>query len=254
MPRSITGTSLGRSPLRFAAPLAAAVAAALLSGCGAGQISQTDTMVPAVPGANVDSPSGLVSIRNATISYNPTEYPTGSSAPLVIYIVNNSLNKAVALRGVTATDKPGGLALGTVLVAGGAADVEIIPGPSASAMPTGSPSADAPASPSATAAPSETAAPSAAGSPSASAPTARGPGTGGAALNVVIPPNRLVRLAPTFGAYLVIAGLRAPVGPDSSVYLTFNVVGDEPFGTTVSFGEPTMGLPRLAPSGTPAAG
>ncbi len=115
MPRSITGT-LRRRPLRLAALLAAPVATvALLSGCGVGQVNQTDTMVPPVPGTSVDSKNGIVSLRNLLIKYSgPEGYPKGGTAPLAVFISNNLADRPVTLKSVTATDGKDGPSVGTV--------------------------------------------------------------------------------------------------------------------------------------------
>jgi copper(I)-binding protein len=64
--------------------MAAAVA---LAGCGAGQDTQTDSVLPAVSGANGNV--GSIAIRNAVIAY-PSDgvYPSGGQAPLTLTIVN----------------------------------------------------------------------------------------------------------------------------------------------------------------------
>ncbi|WP_435154553.1 hypothetical protein [Amycolatopsis sacchari] len=66
-------------------------AALALAGCGAGQITQTDTMLPAVNGALAQV--GHISLRNAAIA-NSDEceqaYAPGSTAPLVLTIANDS--------------------------------------------------------------------------------------------------------------------------------------------------------------------
>jgi hypothetical protein len=253
VPRSTTGTPLSRRPLGAAALFAApAAVAVLLGGCSAGQISQTDNMVSAVPGGSADSPHKVVSVRDVTIRYDgPTGYAVGKTAPLVVYIVNNSESNAVMLRGVTATDRRDGTSLGTVTLAGGKADVEANPArsASASAAPGASASASggAPATPPAGAPGSAT--PSTSPSAGASASASAGPN---AALNLRIPANSYVRLAPEFGAYLTITGLTSALGPGSSAYLTFNVAGDDPFGTTIPFGIPSGAPSRLNPTGTPA--
>lgn len=75
--------------------MAAAVAAAFaLSGCGAGQVSQTDTMVAAVPGTSdtrVDSDNGInIAVRNVMVQFGGLEgYPVGGDAPLVARIFND---------------------------------------------------------------------------------------------------------------------------------------------------------------------
>jgi hypothetical protein len=242
----------------FAVP---AAALAVLSGCSAGQISQTDRMVPAVPGANVDSPHGLVSLRNAMIKYNGSKgYPVGATAPLVVYIVNNSLDSAVTVRGVSAADRAGGASLGTVVLAGGATDIETNPSATPSAWASGGGSASA--SPSGGGSPASSdggsPAPSGGGSPAPSGdspsatPATPGP-SANATVNLRIPPNSYARLVPGAGAYLAITGLTASLKPGSSAFLTFNVAGDEPFGAEIPFGLPLSAPARVRPTGTPAA-
>jgi copper(I)-binding protein len=67
-------------------------AALLLAGCGAGQITQTDTMLPAVNGAlGQAGQAGQVSVRNAVLANrNSCEqaYTAGSNVPLVLTIAN----------------------------------------------------------------------------------------------------------------------------------------------------------------------
>ncbi|NKQ57113.1 hypothetical protein HFP15_30005 [Amycolatopsis sp. K13G38] len=65
-------------------------AALVLAGCGAGQITQTDTMLPAVNGALASA--GKVSVRNAGIVNRDTcdqAYAAGSNAPLALTIAND---------------------------------------------------------------------------------------------------------------------------------------------------------------------
>ncbi|TNC28014.1 copper chaperone PCu(A)C [Amycolatopsis alkalitolerans] len=64
-------------------------AALALAGCGAGQITQTDTMVPAVNGALATV--GKISVRNAGLANTNScqqAYPAGSNAPLTLTIGN----------------------------------------------------------------------------------------------------------------------------------------------------------------------
>jgi hypothetical protein len=245
VPRSITRTPLRRRPLRVAALFAApAAAVALLSACSAGQISQTDKMVAAVPGANADSPHGVVSLRDVTIRYNSSKgYAAGATAPLAVFIVNNSLDTAVTLRGVSAAATAGGSGIGTVVLVGGAADIKANPG----ATPSGSASASVSASPSA---PTGSAPP--ASGPASAPPSPSTASSANAALSLRIPPNSYARLAPEYGTYLAITGLTSALGPGSTAFLTFNVTGDEPFGAVVPFGVPSTALPRIEPSGAPA--
>ncbi|WP_340686347.1 hypothetical protein LCL61_08645 [Amycolatopsis coloradensis] len=72
----------------FGAGVLALGAALVLAGCGAGQITQTDSQQPAVNGTYAQA-KDLV-LRNAALQF-PTEgqaYPAGSAAPLTLTIVN----------------------------------------------------------------------------------------------------------------------------------------------------------------------
>ncbi|HJQ45310.1 MAG TPA: hypothetical protein VJ870_03155 [Amycolatopsis sp.] len=65
-------------------------AALVLAGCGAGQITQTDTMLPGVNGALASA--GKISVRNAgLVNRNTCEqaYAVGSNAPLSLTIAND---------------------------------------------------------------------------------------------------------------------------------------------------------------------
>ena len=76
---------------RVLLPVACAVAAALaLSGCAAGQISQTADQVAAIDGANGDA--GKIGVRNALLATpdNPNGLDKGSDARLLVYVSNDS--------------------------------------------------------------------------------------------------------------------------------------------------------------------
>ncbi|WP_236796385.1 hypothetical protein [Amycolatopsis sp. GM8] len=65
-------------------------AALALAGCGAGQITQTDTMLPAVNGALATT--GKITVRNAGLANTNScqqAYAPGSSAPLSLVITND---------------------------------------------------------------------------------------------------------------------------------------------------------------------
>jgi copper(I)-binding protein len=73
----------------FASGVLGLGAALVLAGCGAGQITQTDTMLPAVNGALAQA--GKLSLRNIGIANrNDCEqaYTAGSGAPLTLTIAN----------------------------------------------------------------------------------------------------------------------------------------------------------------------
>ncbi|MFR9728507.1 copper chaperone PCu(A)C [Saccharopolyspora sp. MS10] len=61
-----------------------------LAGCSAGQVTETDTQVAAVPGGSGDA--GGIGVRNATLSFPETgaRYPAGSSAPLAGVLINDT--------------------------------------------------------------------------------------------------------------------------------------------------------------------
>jgi copper(I)-binding protein len=67
-------------------------AALVLAGCGAGQITQTDTQQAAVNGANASSASGAVAVRDASVvNRNGCQqaYTAGSDASLKLTIANS---------------------------------------------------------------------------------------------------------------------------------------------------------------------
>src|SRR3954471_8585426 len=172
----------------------------MMSGCGAGQISQTDKMVPPVPGVDVNSADGKVSLRNLMIKYNgPEGYRVGGTAPLIVVVVNNDPGAAITLSGATASTADG-KPLGTVTLTGGAADIRNNPAPG---QPGASASARPSTSASAGASPSAGTSASAGTSPSAGATASGGASTEPAAppmapLSLQIPPNSTARLSPDF--------------------------------------------------------
>ena len=83
-----------RLPRRVLVPTAAALLAAAaltLTGCAAGQISQTADQVAAVDGAN--GTIGDITVLNARLAPTAREqYPKGSDARVLLWISNGSLN------------------------------------------------------------------------------------------------------------------------------------------------------------------
>jgi hypothetical protein len=254
VPRSITGTLSRRRTSRIAALLAAPAAAlCLLSGCGAGQISQAAEQVAPVPGVEINSKNGQASLRNVQIKYNSSEgYPVGATAPLSMYITNNDPAKPLVLRSVTAQTKQGGPEVGKVVLIGGTPDIGTFPaGPSASSSPSAIPSA----TPSRGSTATRSAAPGTSGSaqpseePAESPSPAPSPSAAGAAPSLTIPGNGYARLDPEFGARLAITGITEALRPGSSVFMTFTFEGDDdPVEAPVPFGTPLSPLPRVKPS------
>ncbi|NJC66577.1 hypothetical protein HC028_18990 [Planosporangium flavigriseum] len=203
---------------RVAALLAApAAAACLLAGCGAGQEAQTSSMVPPVAGNEADSrPHGQAALRNVQIRYNnPQGYPAGATAPLSLYIANNSLSKPLVLRSVAAASAKSGTRLGPVVLLGGAPDI---------GAGVGEPSISA---------------------PSAAAPSAN-PSTSGAPARLTIPPNGYAQLDADHGGYLAVRNVTEALAPGSTARVTFTFEGEDPVVMAVPFGVP-LSPPPPAP-------
>jgi hypothetical protein len=235
----VTRTSI-RSTVLFAASVA--LTAGLLSGCGAGQVTQTEAVRPPISGVNVDSADGTIGLRNLAIAYRFGGYPRGGTAPLRVDIVNSG-QKAVRLVEVT-TD------VGTVVWSAGSA------APSPSAAPAPSPSSAAPppsVAPSVSASNGHrSASPSAAasgapasGSPAASEAASPSPAAvGSPQINIEISPGGLVALAAGAARYLQITGLTKAIRPPDTVMLTFRFDNGATVSTPVPVDVPLSPLPR----------
>jgi copper(I)-binding protein len=161
-----------------AAAIGALIGALALAGCGAGQITQTDTQVAAVDGALATV--GSIAIRDAQIEFGEAEgvnvYNRGGAAPLSLTIANTGADadKLVSVSSpVAASVKISGtpdIAGGRVLVVEGEPEGAAEPAaPSGSARPTGT-AAATPTSPAPTSTASAT--PSATASANAEGPGA----------------------------------------------------------------------------------
>jgi copper(I)-binding protein len=210
-------------PTAVAVVIGAMTAAVALAGCGAGQITQTDTQVASVNGANVRG--GSISVRDATIEFSDvaegaTIYPRGGSAPLQMSIVNAGPqgDRLVSVTSPVAASVqiigPSEIPAGHVLLIEGGPTAPA--GPAAPGAPTtpGGPTPSGTATPpSGTAAPGGTAVPAsttAAGRPAATtqaAPPPAPPAAPGSARE----------------ASIVLTGLREDIqaGPTYPVTLTF---------------------------------
>jgi copper(I)-binding protein len=92
------------------------LAAVLLTGCGSGQITQTDTQTAAVNGGS--GTVGPMAVRDAELAYPSASdgtYPPGSSAELIVTIVNAGQTQdtltgvsSPAVTGVTVDGSPSG--------------------------------------------------------------------------------------------------------------------------------------------------
>jgi hypothetical protein len=228
--------------MRGATALAASAAVAaglLLAGCGAGQVTQTETQKPPNSGVNVDSPDHKILLRDLAFEYSgPEGYARGSAAPLRVRIINQ--NEATLKLVSVTTDA------GTVVLAGPGA----VPSSSAPAPATSSASPSASGSPSASA--SRSGSPSASGSPAASAsttasptasPTPSGPPVN-RQINVEIKSREMAILDPTAQRYLQVTGLSEELRPGQTVVLTFRFDNGVEIETPVPIALPLSPLPR----------
>ncbi|MGH3824012.1 MAG: copper chaperone PCu(A)C [Pseudonocardiaceae bacterium] len=112
-------------PLAIAARTVVCCAAALaLVGCGAGQITQTDSQVAAVDGTS-GNVGDTIALRNVQIPYPSNlsgTYPVGSTVPVLLTIINQG-NSADELISVTSPAASQALVLGTTQIPPGAAVV-----------------------------------------------------------------------------------------------------------------------------------
>lgn len=253
---------MSRSTSRSARPLArpalvlAAVGAAavLLSGCGAGQITQTATKESSIQGVNADA--GLIKIRNAAIAFpdNAQEWSAGGSAPLTVTLVNVGLTDD-KLVSVTAPNSAGFVSLsGTAPNAGESVGPTPKPAtpsasssPSVSSSPSSSPSVGASAG-----GPSAGASASGGPSASASAGASATPLPGGAPqqvqLNRTIPAASALTLTGSPEA-LVLQNLRTAIKPDDTVTVTFVFQNAGSVTVTLPVSTPLTPLPRTPESG-----
>jgi len=233
--------------MRVAVLSATALGAALLvSGCGAGQISQTAEKVPAVPGANSTPAPGAnnaIQLRNVLLEYPGADgYRQGANAPLVAHIFNTG-ERPVTLIEVT-TD-----AASAVTLRGPVTPVSPSVSPGATANP--SESASSPSSPSATVSPTEspTASPdetSASPDVTGASPTEAGTSPGGQPVRVTVPVDGYVTLSPSAGATLELEGLTRPIRAGESALITFVFDNGARFTLDVPVGLPLEPEPRAS--------
>ncbi|MGW4502044.1 hypothetical protein ACWENR_25965 [Micromonospora sp. NPDC004336] len=232
MTRSIRGS-------RRAALLLSGMAATtglLLSGCGAGQVSETANKEPSVQGVNLSARNGDYAVRGLLVEFPGTEgYKAGANAILNAVIYNDSEQPVT----VTVTTDS---AREVVITGTGAAS-------SPSASPTGSPSAtpsasgsespspDATESPDATGSPSATASPSATESPEAPA---------GEPARIEIAPLSYVQLNTQTDRVLQLIGLNESLRSGQNVFLTFD------FGNGVTVTGPAPVAVPLTPAAPPS--
>lgn len=209
----------------------AAVAAAALGACSAGQVTQTSDQVAPVPGFSASAPApsgGTVGIRNSTIAFDPKGYAKGGRAPLQIWLYNESAS-AVDVE-ITSTDAASVTLLGTA------------PAP---AEPTASPSAPVSASPappgpsvSVSASPGATQSPSASPSPTESKPA-------GKPAKITIPAAGFVILNANAGNVAWLNGLTRQIRPGESANVTFTFSNGAVIPAVLPVAIPLTPLPRV---------
>jgi copper(I)-binding protein len=127
-----------RVPLTLAARIVACCAAALaLVGCGAGQITQTDSQVAAVDGASGNA-GNAIALRDVLIPYPHNQqgtYPVGSSVPVVLTIINQG-SSADELIAVTSPAASQALVLGTTQIPPGSTVISTAGAAPGSGAPT----------------------------------------------------------------------------------------------------------------------
>lgn len=256
MTRSTPATPPARRRTVLGAALMASVAlgVGLLSACGSGQITQTDTQVGAVPGVGVNSVDGHIALRDAVVDYADS-YKPGSTVPISVRLFNNS-NQSARLTGVTSNNGRFVLAGGKAQASAAAAEATSTAAPSSAAPSSAAPSTPASAtgtkkpsgSASATASPSDTAAaesPSAAPSPTSA---------GSTDIAVPLPVGGIVVLSRNSGPYLAIDKLTgAPIeagGALQNVVFTFTYAD----GSTTTITLPDLPMsPPLSPLPKPSS-
>jgi hypothetical protein len=251
--RSFAGRQRHARLVAASAGIVAVVAAGALAGCGAGQIAETSTIVSAVPGGSSSvavpteaNPNGALLIKNVTVDFNDINgYPAGATAPLSMWIINQSTDPVTVTAGdaqlIDPTKATTLTPLGSMSLSGGTPVVDDVQGvagnPStAPAAPPSSPASGAPSSPSESSAPA--------------APVAA---------SVTIQPGTMLVLSTSAGSdvqHLEVADLKGAVVPGNTVQLTFNVTKQDgtPLQSTqivAPVSPPSAPAPRVTDSGFP---
>lgn len=224
-----------RTVLGAALLASAALGVGLLSGCSAGQITQTDTQVAAVPGISAQSADGQLALRDGVVAYSDG-YKPGSVVPIEVRLFNNA-KQSVKLTGVTAGSA------GTVVLVGGPAAAAA---PAAPAVTSAAPPA---ASKPASSSPSTSTSTSASKSPTP-APTQAA--VGSSKIGVEIPVGGFVSLSQSTKTYLAVEKLTGELLPGaalSDVTLTFTYADGST--TTINVPELPMTVP-LSPLPKPS--
>jgi hypothetical protein len=246
-----------RAGARWAAALA--VAGLALTGCGAGQVTQTDRKTPAVDGVHVDA--GPLALRDMHVDFSdPGGYPEGGTAPLRVWIANEG-EETVVLEGVTSPDAE----VVTLVGAEGATGPTEIPPGGSPASPDGDPAeptdegeespgadasetpgADASETPSAdaSATPGDGESPTATASETPQGDEGAGAPSGERDFTIELAPGSHVRLEPESGSYLLLEGLSEELTAASTVEVVFLFSNGEAVTADLPMGEPAEAQSR----------
>ncbi|MGW4485871.1 hypothetical protein ACWEOE_18765 [Amycolatopsis sp. NPDC004368] len=203
----------------FGAGVSALGAVLVLAGCGAGQITQTDTQQPAVNGTYATVKT--LALRNVAIQYpaQGAAYSAGQSAPLTLTIANQGTQDDQLLSvSSTGTDSPAQLGGARDVVAGHTLVIgpdDAVESTNEQAPPTTSSSAEAPAT--------------GTSSTSSTTPTATSsasPGDGGATATAL---NE---------GTAVLQGLKQPLWPGMTINVTFTFRNAGPITVEVPVAAP----------------
>ncbi|MEV4507534.1 hypothetical protein AB0K00_01055 [Dactylosporangium sp. NPDC049525] len=228
-----------RSMLGAALLASAALGVGLLSGCSAGQITQTDNQVAAVPGVSAQSADGLIALREGVVAYAGA-YKPGSVVPIEVRLFNNA-RQSVKLTGVTAGSA------GSVVLVGGASAAPAPAATSAAAAPA--PSVSRSGSTSASSSPSTS--PSASKSPTPSPTPAV---VGSSKISIEIPVGGFVALSQSTKTYLAVEKLTGEelLAGSALADVTFTFTYADGSTTTIKLPELPMTVP-LSPLPKPSS-
>ncbi|MEU8043412.1 hypothetical protein AB0B71_04590 [Micromonospora echinofusca] len=238
MTRSIRGS-------RRAALLLSGMAAAtglLLSGCGAGQVSETANKEPSVQGVNLSAGNGEYAVRGLLVDFPGTEgYQAGANAVLNAVIYNDSRNPVTVT--VTTDSAREVVITGTGAAASPAASPSASESPAPSGSPSASPGTSGSPAPGTSESPSGSASPGAPESPSAPESPAA---PAGEPARIEIPPLSYVQLNTEAERALQLIGLNESLRSGQNVFVTFD------FGNGVTVTGPAPVAVPLTPAAPPS--
>ncbi|SCL20913.1 hypothetical protein GA0070616_2139 [Micromonospora nigra] len=220
----MTGSIRGRAALLLSGMAAAGL---LLSGCGAGQISETALKEPSIQGVNLEAEDGEYAIRGLLVAFPGIDgYEAGDNAVLNAVIYNDSRDPVTVT--ITTEDARDVVIVDTDTAT---ANPSVVPSPTPTESGAPSPT---PTEPGAT---SPTATPSPSGSPAAPA---------GQPARIEIPPLSFVQLNTEGEQVLGLIGLRESLRSGQNVMMTFD------FGNGVVITGPApVAVPLTAPPAPP---